>query len=184
MALPLSVLRKIQGNSYEKAWQEILRRAWEVLCAPIKRQNEASQVTSRDREIGSLDLYLAMAAWDLWEKYEESVSRTSDLLVSWWEEQSGGKAILILDGLSLREASWVVEGAKERGYVVHRAMPSGSELPADTTPFAKALGFSQRSALENDRAGSAHRLGGAHTDSVGVAFEDCVDLVGSHQDFP
>ena len=81
------------------------------------------------------------------------------------------------------KAPWLIHGAVERGYAVHSAEPTGAELPADTTPFAKALAFGQRSALENNRVGSGHRLSGARTDSVDLPWHECVDLVDASPDW-
>lgn len=39
------------------------------------------------------------------------------------------KAVLILDGLSLRELPWLLQGAKERGFKLHEVSASASELP-------------------------------------------------------
>ncbi len=86
---------------------------------------------------------------------------------------------MILDALSLREVPWILDGAEKRGYKVHKALATGAELPADTTPFAKSLGFAQRSALANNGAGGAHKLAGARTESVDIAWKDSADLVGS-----
>ena len=55
----------------------------------------------------------------------------------------------------------------------------GSEIPSDTTPFAKALGFGQRSSLENNGAGSAHYLPGARTESLNAAWDYCLDWIAS-----
>jgi hypothetical protein len=91
--------------------------------------------------------------------------------------------VLILDALSLREAPWILQEAEKRGYRVHRAEPTGAELPPDTNPFAKALGFAQRSSLENNGAGGAHRLQGAKTDSVDLPWGECESLVDSSSDW-
>ena len=61
--------------------------------------------------------------------------------------------------------------------------PPGAELPADTTPFAKALAFGQRSALENNGAGSSHHLSGACTDSIDLPWHECVGLVDASPDW-
>ncbi|MSU35396.1 MAG: hypothetical protein EXS36_09820 [Pedosphaera sp.] len=45
----------------------------------------------------------------------------------------------------------------------------------DTTPFAKALGFGQRSVLENNDAGLAYQLPGARTESMGAEWNSCLD---------
>ena len=137
----------------------------------------------RDRAVASADLFLATAGWDLWSSYYDSVPTTADQLASWWSTTTRGRAVLILDALSLREAPWLVHGAAQRGYSVHAAKVTGAELPADTNSFAQALGFGQRSAVENDGAGSAHRLLGARTDSVDLPWRECVDLLDAAPDW-
>ena len=86
-----------------------------------------------------------------------------------------------LDGVSLRETPWLLGQAIDRGYTIHRAGPLGTELPCETSPFAKALGFAQRSALENNGAGGAHKLTGAATESSNLNWKDCIGLVGNQQ---
>ena len=102
-------------------------------------------------------------------------------IVEFWTGTTGGKAVLILDGLSLREAPWLLEQAKSRGYKLHRSEVRGAELPGETTPFAKSLGFGQRSALENNGAGAAHKLTGAFTACCNLPWKDCVEMVGSQR---
>jgi len=174
MALPLTLLRRIQSGNPEGAWSAIFAHAWEVCSAPLDAGKAKPEVASRDRELANADLFLATAGWDLWASYEGSVPRTSDSLATWWKDQPGGRAVLILDALSLREVPWLLQGAKDHGYTMHRAQVTGAELPADTTPFAKALGFAQRSALENDGAGANHRLAGARTAVLDLPWEECI----------
>lgn len=179
MALPLSALQILQSGSSTEAWKTIFNLAWEICSKPIPDGKPDAEVPRRDRAIADIDLFLATAGWDLWLSYEEDVTATSDSLVSWWEAQTGGCAVLILDALSLREAPWILAGAEKRGYKIHKACATGAELPADTTPFAKALGFAQRSSLANNGASSTHRLVGARTESVDIAWKDSADIVGS-----
>ncbi len=183
MPLSYDLVLSLQNSSPSVAWSAILDYAWEVCSEPITPGKAEAQVAQRDRIVGDIDHYIATAAWDLWLEYEASVTRTCDALVNWWASQQGGKAILILDALSLREVPWLLAGADSRGYKVHSAGPTCAELPADTTPFAKALGFSQRSSLGNNGAGGAHLLPGARTESVGVPWKDCANLVGSEPDW-
>ena len=56
--------------------------------------------------------------------------------------------MLILDGLSLRELPWLLQGAKERGFTTHGVAACASELPGETDEFARALGFASRSKLQ------------------------------------
>ena len=181
--LPLDLLRKLQAAAPHEAWRELFAFAWETCCREITSTGVAGEISRRDRAVAPADLFLATAGWDLWSSYYHSVSRTADRLAAWWGSISSGRAVLILDGLSLREAPWLICGATERGYVVHSAEATGAELPADTNPFARALGFGQRSALENNGASNAHRLPGARTDSVDLPWRECVDLVDASPDW-
>ena len=179
-ALPLGLLRKLQTAAPAEAWRELLGFAREI-CFPAL-SGSAGEVTRRDRAVAPADLFLATAGWDLWADYHASVPRTAERLAAWWAATAPGRAVLILDALSLREAPWLIHGAEDRGYTVRAADVTGAELPADTGPFARALGFGQRSALENDGAGDAHRLPGARTDSVDLPWRECVDLIDATPD--
>ena len=181
--LSLDLLRKLQVGSPVEAWKALFAFAWETCCPPIGRAGVAGEVSRRDRAIAPADLFLATAAWDLWSEYYSHVSRTADRLSDWWNSSSPGRAVLILDSLSLREAPWLLYGAQERGYAVHSAGPTGAELPAATNPFAQALRFGQRSVLKNNGAGSGHFLQGARTDSVDLPWRECVDLVDASPDW-
>jgi hypothetical protein len=77
----------------------------------------------------------------------------------------------------------LLKGAAERGYTVHQARATGAELPADTTPFAKALGFGSRSTLQNNGAPGNHRLPGAVTDATDLPWEDCAAQINAAKDW-
>ena len=154
-----------------------------ICSQPIPAEKAESEVVKRDRAIGDVDHYLATAGWDLWSAYESSVMRTSDALAQWWDSLGPGRGILVLDALSLRETPWILSQAEARGYTIHRAKATCAELPADTTPFAKSLGFGQRSALGNNGAGGSHRLPNACTESVDIEWTACAELVGSEPDW-
>lgn len=179
MPLPLPLVRSLGADAPVKAWAAIFEHALRICAAPLSSPGVAGEVTRRDREVGSLDLFLAAAGWDLWQQYEQSVERTADALVTWWSSRTGGRAVLLLDGLSLRELPWLLQGAAERGYDVHSVRVTGAELPAETTPFANALGFSARGSLENNGAGSGHRLAGARTESIDVPWADAAKSIGA-----
>jgi len=166
----------------KEAWQVIFDRLWEIFSAPLASQHVEREITDRERKIVDLELLLSSSAWDLWSDFETAVPSATKSLVAFWTSLPGGKAVLILDGLSLRETPWLLQGAKQRGYQIHRAGGRGSELPGDTTLFARALGFSQRSALENNGAGTAHRLTGARTESLNTAWDYCLDWIVSAPD--
>ncbi|MGE4157862.1 MAG: hypothetical protein AB7F75_02065 [Planctomycetota bacterium] len=179
MALSHATLQILQSRPSTEAWKTIFDLAWEICSKPIPDGKPDAEIPRRDRAVGDIDLFMATAGWDLWRSYENDVPRTSEALASWWQAQSEGRAVLILDALSLREVPWILRGAEKRGYKVDKACATGAELPADTTSFAKALGFGQRSALGNNGAGGSHKLTGARTESVDIAWKDSADLVGS-----
>lgn len=159
------------------AWSAVFARLWEVFSAPLTPQHSEREIMDRERAISELELILSGSAWELWRDYENSVPRAAPSLIEFWNKTPGGKAVLILDALSLREVPWLLSEAKRRGFQVHQAGVRGSELPSDTTPFAKALGFSGRSALENNDAGLAHELTGARTETLGAEWSSCLDWI-------
>ena len=163
----------------EKAWATIMDRLWADFSAPLPSAACEAEIVTRDRGLTELDNVLSGSAWDLWTQFEQFVPKASQEIIDFWTGTQGGKAILILDGLSLRECPWVLEQAAARGYKIHQATLRGSELPAETTPFANSLGFSQRSSLENNCAGAAHKLKGAFTASCNLPWKDCVEIIGA-----
>ncbi len=179
MALTANVLSGLVQGSSADAWRTIIDQALHIASRPLAAGNAPSEVVRRDREIGELDLFLASSGWDLWQAFGESVERTSERLVRWWTEPFSAKAVLILDGLSLRELPWILQGAKERGFTVHGVSANASELPGETDEFARSLGFASRSKLQNNGGGQAHKLQGARTDSVDLPWKDCEALIGS-----
>jgi len=183
MALSYSLLRVLQTQPPADAWAAIFDHAWAICSKPFNGGKPETEVTLRDRAVGDIDLFLATAGWDLWRSYETDVPRTTTTLKAWWESRSSGRAVLILDALSLRELPWILKGAIDRGYTIHQAKVTGAELPADTTPFAKALGFGQRSSLGNNGASGNHKLQGATTESVDIPWKDCSEQIGSESDW-
>jgi hypothetical protein len=181
--LSLTLLRQLQADSPGCAWASLFEHAWKTCSAPLAQDKVPSEVTKRDAELGAVDLFLATAGWDLWKSYEAVVPRTADVLASWWAERGAGRAVLILDALSLREVPWLLKGAKDRGYAVHQARATGAELPADTTPFAEALGFASRSSLQNNLGAGKGRLVGATTDSTHLPWQDCAAQITAANDW-
>jgi hypothetical protein len=178
MTVPLSLLRQLQASPPDRAWASIMNFAWEVFSQPLEPNTAPHEINSRDSQLAGIDLFLMTAGWDLWREFDASIEHTADALIRWWAETPDGKAVLILDALSLREAPWIFHGAAERGYQV-KGRVTGAELPADTTQFAKVLGFSQRSTLANNMAGGAHKLAGARTDCVDYPWAECHNLAGA-----
>lgn len=179
MALNASALHTLTQGTDADAWSVIISQAVEISSKPLAVGNAPGEVVRRDREIGELDLFLSSSGWDLWQGFGDSVERTSDRLIRWWAEPFTAKAVLILDGLSLRELPWLLQGAKERGFTLHDVSASASELPGETDEFARALGFASRSKLQSNGGGLAHKLQMARTESVDLPWKDCEALVDS-----
>lgn len=156
-----------------EAWKMLFERAWATFADTDPAQNGRPALVERERALDSVELCLEAAAWDLWASYEDTAERTSDALATWWASRPSKRAVLILDGLSLREAPWILRGAESRNFTVHQARATGAELPGDTTSFARALGFGQRSTLENNGAkGKTTRLPGARTETGSLPWAD------------
>ncbi|WP_437191342.1 hypothetical protein [Planctomicrobium sp. SH527] len=177
----VGLLESVTSNPPQQAWSDIADHLWETFSTPITSASVDSEIVKRDRSITELENTLSGSCWDLWNEFEDNVPKASAGLAEFWNRVQGGKAILILDGVSLREAPWLLEQARVRGFTVHSAGPRAAELPCETSPFAKSLGFSQRSALENNGAGGAHKLPGATTESTNLNWKDCISLVGTQQ---
>ena len=111
MALTASALQALTQGSDADAWRVIVDQAVEIARKPLAAGNAPSEVVRRDREIGALDLFLSSSGWDLWQAFGDAVERTSDRLARWWTEPYSAKAVLVLDGLSLRELPWLLQGA-------------------------------------------------------------------------
>lgn len=178
MSFTASVLHVLMQGSEAEAWRVIINRALEISSRPLTKSNAPSNVVKRDREIAELDLFLSSSGWDLWQAFGSSVERTSDRLQRWWAEPFSAKAVLILDGLSLRELPWLLQGATEHGFTTHEVSANASELPGETDQFARALGFTSRSKLQNNGGGLVHKLQAASTESVDLPWKDCNSLIG------
>jgi hypothetical protein len=161
------------------AWRMIFDKLWEIYSASLTSQHAEQEVIDRERKVSEIELLLSSSAWELWRDFEGSVPHTAQAVSDFWNSATSGKAVLILDGLSLRESPWLLQEAERRGYYIQQAGVRGSEIPSDTTPFAKALGFAQRSSIENNGAGQAHRLAGGRTESLNVAWDYCLDWIAS-----
>lgn len=177
--LDVNLLQLLTRGSATDAWRVIVGHVIEIASQPLAEANAPGEVVRRDREIGALDHFLSTSGWDLWYQFGDTVERTSDRLVRWWNEPFGAKAMLILDGLSLRELPWLLQGARKRGFTLHTVGASASELPGETTTFARALGFSGRSQLQNNGGGLIHKLQPAHTECIDMPWKDCEHLITS-----
>lgn len=179
MTLANNVLSVLTTGSDTEAWRVIVTQVMEIASQPLSVANAPSEVVRRDRDIGKFDLFLSSTGWDLWPALDISLERTSDRLIRWWDETFGAKAVLILDGLSLRELPWLLQGATEHGFTLYEISANASELPGETDQFARALGFSGRSKLQNNGGGLTHKLQAARTESADLPWKDCEALISS-----
>jgi len=163
----------------DQAWQVVFDKLWEIFSTPLTPQRAEQEVVERERQVSEIELLLSSSAWKLWREFEGSVPRTAQSVIDFWNSATAGKAVLILDGLSLRESPWLLQEAGRRGYHIQQSGVRGSEIPSDTTPFARALGFGQRSSIENNGAGSAHLLPGARTESLNAAWDYSLDWIAA-----
>jgi len=187
MALDAGILQRLTQGTAADAWRFIIERTLEIASKPLAGGNAPGEVVKRDREIGELDLFLGSSGWDLWRCFGQpevsGVERTSERLRRWWAEPSYGnsaaRAVLVLDALSLRELPWLLQGAKERGFTLQGVTATASELPGETNEFARALGLANRSQLQANGGGLAHKLQPAQTETIDLPWKDCEGLVGS-----
>jgi hypothetical protein len=111
--------------SASEAWQAIFEKLWEIFSVPLTPQSVEQEVTERERRVSEIELLLSSSAWELWREFESSVPRTAESVIDFWNSATSGKAVLILDGLSLREAPWLLQEAKRRGYHIQQGMRLG-----------------------------------------------------------
>jgi hypothetical protein len=182
MPVDIKILQDLTKCPAKEAWRILIDGTLSVMSKPLSEGNASEEIMRRDREIGVLDLFLSSVGWDLWGEFGNAVERTSDRLKKWWNEPYDAKAILILDGLSLRELPLLTQGAEKHGFSVRFSEVTASELPGETNEFAKALGFSSRSQLQN-KGGKSVFFPDANTDSVGLPWMDCSGLLDSSKNW-
>ena len=158
----------LDSSNSESAWQNIFGALQELA------QTTTSPVALHDQTVIP-DRLLSEAAWQLWHEYPSVAVRTSEELKRWCcKTSSTGKAVLILDALSLRELPSLIAGAKSHGIDPASIRITGSECPSTTDHFAHALGLQSRSALANDgKPGTFLLFDDCYTDVLSVPFEDC-----------
>lgn len=171
MSLAPDSLQSLLTASAKDAWASIREQMVSVWQPDYDAGTELSQARQREDNLASLDLLLSHAIWPLWHNFSASVPRAAQALAEFWAAHPGGRAVLMLDSLSLRELPLLTAAARARNLTVHRVSTFGSELPSETNAFAKALGFPSRGALDNNGASSS-AFPGAHTLSHALPWED------------
>ncbi len=156
----------LDSQSPQDAWAEIFSALQSL------SRSSSSPVAFHDATVIP-DRLLTEAAWELWEAFPMHAEKTSGNLKGW--AVGSGKAVLILDALSLRELPILMGAAEARGIQPVQVKVTGSECPSTTDHFAKSLGLPSRSALANDgKPGTFALFGGdCYTDVVSLPFEDC-----------
>ncbi len=152
-------------------WTDIFARLGEVALS-------AASPAALHRATINPDRLLAESAWDLWQSFPTSAPKVIDAMRDFWMASSAiaGTAVLILDGLSLRELPLIVAAARKRDVVPVRIVVRGSQVPSETEGFAAALGLSGRSKLFNNQPPQSFIFAGqdVHTDVLEEPFVDCV----------
>src|SRR5262249_214569 len=142
--------------------------AWKGICEGLREiAIQATKAGALDKATVIPDRLLANTAWILWDDFQHHAPTAVDELKRFWVPAGvSGPAVLILDGLSLRELPMVLTAAKERGLSATRAEALGSQVPSDTDSFAAALGLAGRSKLSNNRPPRTFIFSGpdVHTD--------------------
>ena len=101
--------------------------AWTEIFAALLALSKAtsSPVALHDATVVP-DRLLAEAAWELWEAFPLQAGTTADHLKAWATAGSAGKAVLILDALSLRELPILLGAAETRGVEPVQVRVTGS----------------------------------------------------------
>jgi len=175
--ISVDLLDDILLSPTTNAWDSIISTLYNIF-SPSFNQSPVQEIIRREKKVNTLETLISGSCWDLWKSFEQAVPKTSQLIIDFWNKNFNGKAVFIIDGLSLREIPFILDGARKRGFSIQQSKISASALPSDTTYFAKSLGFSQRSSLENNSAGNTHLLKGAKTDCVDLPWRDCLKLIG------
>ena len=179
MTLPLPLLRQLQQATTTEAWAAIAEQALQVCDTAGQGKQSDAAARLRDEGLRALDAWMSGAGWDLWAEFGAAMPRTADRLIEWWGAipPGAGAAVLILDGLSLRELPLLRQGAAAHGFAVFSVATTGAELPGDTNAFAQALGVGSRGTLANNHPPGSLRLAGANTEVAGLPWADCAALV-------
>lgn len=155
------------------AWADIFDKMKDLAMSTASPSELHNQTIIPDR-------LLSEAAWELWSAYPDSAPLTSRAIKDWCDGDSAiGRAVLVLDALSLRQLPFILGGAEQRGIKDVKVGVTGSEVPSDTDHFAKALGATSRGSLSNNGATKAFIpfARSCETQVLGIPFADCLGAV-------
>lgn len=156
-----------------EVWSAVFERLGQIALANPKAADLHHETVMPDR-------LLAESAWNLWEEFPaHAPSVVNELKQFWVSASAAGTAVLVLDGLSLRELPHLIGAAKERGIPPARTLVRAAEVPTETDRFAAALGIAGRSKLSNNHAPGTFIFAGpdVYTDVLDAPFADCVGSV-------
>jgi hypothetical protein len=178
------------GASDADAWRKLIlgsaavgdaRSTWQAVFARLKDLAlSTDDPTALHKQLVLPDRLLSESAWDLWEQFPTAAPSVVEELKQFWAAGSTtGTAVLILDGLSLRELPLIVAAADDRGISPAKTEVCGAEVPTETDQFAEVLGIAGRSKLFNNRAPASFIFGGSgvFTDVLDAPFADCVSSI-------
>ena len=164
------------------AWANIIlsreepRQVWESIFSRLRdlALDDPAPAELHRQTIGP-DRLLAESAWSLWQDFAAHAPKVVEELQAFWSATTAsGTAVLILDGLSLRELPLIVNAAKTRGIPPVRIEVCGSQVPTETDQFAAALGIPARAKLFNNKPPGTFIFAGpdTSTDVLDAPFED------------
>lgn len=154
-----------------EVWSGIQNALKEIWAPAYPASPIAAEIKRREQLVARWDLVLSHSAWELWHALASSLPSTAARLVETWSGRTSGRAILILDGLSLREWPILASEANRHGLTVFSGPPYPVALPPETNRFARSLGFPSRGALDN-RGGKSTCFPGAVTWSCNLPWLD------------
>lgn len=160
----------LTASSPGEAWGAIFRTLADLAVSSSSPVELHTHTVAADR-------LLAESAWELWQAYTQEAPRTVATLRRWWAASSAhGRAVLVMDALSLRELAALLGGASTRDIEPVSVHVTGSEVPSDTDHFARALGLGTRSSLAYNGAPASFVFAAdaVYTRVLNLPFEDCV----------
>ncbi|MGA2256710.1 MAG: hypothetical protein ABSG53_18840 [Thermoguttaceae bacterium] len=169
------------------AWVDLIlgtvdpAETWTAIFARLRELSLSNPgAATLHRETIVPDRLLAESAWDLWQQFPRCAPTVVGELKRFWISAAGvGTAVLILDGISLRELPLIVAAGQQRGRSPVRVEVRGAEVPTETDRFAEALGLPSRSKLYNNKAPGTFVFAGpdVYTDVLDAPFVDCVGAI-------
>jgi len=168
--------------------QEHPADAWAAIFAAVSDSVvQAGDGAGLERSLTAGDNLLSQAAWDLWVDYPGHAPMMVQDLRDWWNARSGssGKAVLLLDALSVREMRTLLLAATSRSIQPAIMRVCGAQAPTDTEATAHALGLGQRSQLKSSgyTASFAFARSSPYTDvPEGMEFGQIVEHIPAARD--